>query len=229
MSRLPRWSSATLAPKPSTASPIRCSAASTVATPRSSARKPCCRAWLRWSANTARSPAACWPRIGRWLPRQKPPPKRQTAERADIHGAARRHAAVGRRHRCAPRSRVHQDRHNRERHCREPTRAGASPPAPALQDFDAVIMASPAWAAGCAAPRGRCRTWRRACRHPLFLVDHRQPGLRRGQARRAARGLRIPRPGQRAPRHAGLHLCRIASFSAARRPAKPSFAPSLAA
>ena len=73
--------------------------------------------------------------------------------------------------------------------------------------YDAVIVASPAWAAGVLLGAGGRGAGRRTGRDSLLVVDHRQPGLRRGQTGTAAGGIRLPGSGKRRPRHAGLHLC----------------------
>ena len=46
--------------------------------------------------------------------------------------------------------------------------------------YDAVIVASPAWAAGVLLGRVDPR-WRRTGRHSLFVFNYGEPGLRRGQ------------------------------------------------
>ena len=73
--------------------------------------------------------------------------------------------------------------------------------------FDALIVASPAWAAGELLDAGGCGVGRGARRHSLLFFDHCEPGLRRSQARPAARWIRISGSGSRGPRDAGLHLC----------------------
>ena len=85
--------------------------------------------------------------------------------------------------------------------------AGALTAGGATESFDAVIMASPAWAAGALLAHGGRRAGRGAERHSLLLVDHRQPGLRRGASWPLPEGFGFLVPASRGPRDAGLHLC----------------------
>ena len=94
-SRLRRWSSGTLARRPSTGSPIRCSAASMAATPRNSARKPCCRAWWRWRRKYGSLTRGMLAAHRKMRAAAKNSSKTQNRGAADLYGAARRHAAVG--------------------------------------------------------------------------------------------------------------------------------------
>ena len=73
--------------------------------------------------------------------------------------------------------------------------------------FDAVIMASPAWAAGVLLSGVDATLGEDLARDSLLVFDHREPDLRRGEAGRVAGWLRLSGSGKRRPRDAGLHLC----------------------
>jgi oxygen-dependent protoporphyrinogen oxidase len=73
--------------------------------------------------------------------------------------------------------------------------------------YDAVILASPAWAAGELLGRIDPQLAEELRRHSLLLVDHHQSDLRRISTGPLAGRLRLPGSGGGRPLHAGLHLC----------------------
>ena len=201
---------------------------------RNSAPAPFFRAWWRWKPSTARSPAACWPRTARCAPRPKPPHRttahaKQARAAAHLYRPARRNAAAGRRPCRAARSGIDPRGHAGQRHRENRRRLERSSRRRIAEHYDAVIVASPAWAAGALLGRRRSGARRGSQRHSLLLVDHHQSRLRREPTRPPARWLRLPGSRQAKAAPCWPAPLFIASFWAARRRAKPSFAPSSAA
>ena len=84
--------------RPSTASPIRCSAASMAATPRSSARAPCCRAWWRWRrkyGSLTRGMLAAHQQDAAAMAKNSVQQRQTASSAGHLHRPARRHAANG--------------------------------------------------------------------------------------------------------------------------------------